>query len=108
MLQEAREAQADGTAGAAAKKRKGPVGDAAAAANGTVALELESQRLLAGHSQCVAAVAWPSAGTLVTGSWDHSVRASWFAHLMHSLLRFRPQVNGAAWHHCRSRSSDGT
>ncbi len=76
VLEEARESQADASAAAAAKKRKGPGGDATAA-GGAATLELQSQRLLAGHSQCVAAVVWPSAGILVTGSWDHSVCFFW-------------------------------
>lgn len=29
---------------------------------------------LAGHTDCVAAAAWPAPNTAVTGAWDHSVR----------------------------------
>jgi len=57
----------------AAKKRKAGSGGAAVPA---APLEEEARATLAGHTQCVAAVAWPMPGTLFSGSWDHSVRAS--------------------------------
>ncbi|PRW33193.1 ribosome biogenesis WDR12-like protein [Chlorella sorokiniana] len=55
---------------AAAGKKKRKV------ANGlAVAQHVEAPRSeLAGHSQCVSGAAWPTAGTLVSASWDHSVR----------------------------------
>jgi hypothetical protein len=56
----------------AAKKRKAGSGGAAMPA---APLEEEARATLAGHTQCVAAVAWPTPGTLFSGSWDHSVRA---------------------------------
>lgn len=59
---------------AKAKKRKAAEGgdDAAVPA---APLEEAPRAALAGHSQCVAAVVWPAAGLLYSGSWDHSVRA---------------------------------
>lgn len=64
----------------AAKKRKAAAaavggGDGGAAAVPAAPLEEGARQTLTGHSQCVAAIAWPAAGALYSGSWDHSVRA---------------------------------
>ena len=70
----AREAAGEDAAaakGAGAKRRKGAAGEATPSAPA----ELTSRLELKGHSLCVSAVAWPAAGSLVSGSWDHSVRA---------------------------------
>ncbi|KAK9821782.1 hypothetical protein WJX81_002702 [Elliptochloris bilobata] len=77
------DASEDAAAGAAeapplsrsAKKRKAAVdgGDDAMAVP-AAPLEEAARATLAGHSQCVATVAWPSPGVLYSGSWDHSVR----------------------------------
>lgn len=78
VVEEAAAARVDGAAAApTAKKRKG--GEASENGGASVpaaggALELASEQLLAGHRQCVAAVAWPGDNLLVSGSWDHSVR----------------------------------
>ncbi len=75
MLEEAEASRGDGAAAQpAAKKRKG----GGATENGAPAavdnvVEQASEQLLAGHRQCVAAVAWPGDNVLVSGSWDHSV-----------------------------------
>lgn len=91
VLKEAEAARADGTAAArASKRRKGDKAAADAAASGGAAnngaasgaaaiasagaVSLPSQQLLAGHRQCVAALVWQEPGTLISGSWDHSVR----------------------------------
>lgn len=69
------EGQAGGElAGAGSKKRKGSSGQAVPVAP----LEEESQATWAGHSQCVAAVAWPEEDRAVSGSWDHSVFPPFF------------------------------
>ncbi len=62
------EPEAARTAGA--KRRKGGAGEAAPSA----ALEQRCRQELSGHSQCASSVAWPSTDTIVSGSWDHSVR----------------------------------
>lgn len=62
-------AAAGGAAAAPKKRRTGTAG-----ALPTGAHEEEAVRCLEGHSQCVAALAWPEDSTIVTGSWDHSVR----------------------------------
>lgn len=54
---------------AAAKRRKGAATEAAASA----VVEERSQQELSGHSQCSSSVAWPTADTIFSGSWDHSV-----------------------------------
>ena len=88
-LEAAEEAQALGAADDAAGSRKrraksGGAGSGAAEGGGggggpptaeqlSGALQSPSQALLAGHTQCVAAVVWPTARTAVSGSWDHSV-----------------------------------
>jgi len=36
--------------------------------------EEEAVRSLEGHTQCVSALAWPEDSTILSGSWDHSVR----------------------------------
>lgn len=92
MLEEAAEARAEGAAAAGASKRRKSVaanaanGDAAAggaAVGGAAvgkgvsapgAVAPASQQLLAGHRQCVAALAWREQATVISGSWDHSVR----------------------------------
>ena len=87
-VEAAEEAQASGAADDAAgsrKRRAKSSGGAADAAGGGSnggaptaeqlkgAVQSPSQALLAGHTQCVAAVVWPTARTAVSGSWDHSV-----------------------------------
>lgn len=81
MVEAAEEARASGavSAGEPRKKRakSGTAGgddSAPAASKLGGALESPSQGLLAGHTQCVSSVAWPTARSLVSGSWDHSVR----------------------------------
>lgn len=92
VLGEAEAARAEGAAAAGtSKRRKGAAASEAdrstAAANGapdgSVAVKSRgaaagavtppSQQLLAGHRQCVAALAWQEEATVVSGSWDHSV-----------------------------------
>jgi hypothetical protein len=95
VLEEAEAARAEGSAAAGtSKRRKGAAADAAngsaaasdGAHNGSVAtgsgtpapgaVKPPSQQLLAGHRQCVAALAWQEEATVVSGSWDHSVRSN--------------------------------
>jgi hypothetical protein len=92
VLEEAEAARAEGVAaGGASKRRKGAAASeangSAAAADGAPnssagvksgaaaagAATPPSQQLLAGHRQCVAALAWQEEATVVSGSWDHSV-----------------------------------
>jgi len=55
-----------------AKKKKGSAGAAVPAAPGVEA----SKQELTGHSQSVSSVVWPTAETIVSGSWDNSVSAA--------------------------------
>lgn len=55
---------------AGTKRRKDDAGEAAPSA----AQEHRCRLELSGHSQCASSVAWPTADTIVSGSWDHSVR----------------------------------
>lgn len=92
MLEEAEAARAEGAAAAGASKRRkaaaasdadGTAAAADSAPNGSAvvksgaaaagAVTPPSQQLLAGHRQCVAALAWQEEATVVSGSWDHSV-----------------------------------
>jgi hypothetical protein len=57
---------------AASKRQRGPSGQATPSA----VAQQSSQQQLSGHNQCVASLAWPSQGTIVSGSWDHSVCGS--------------------------------
>eukprot|EP00891_Asterochloris_glomerata_P002010 jgi/Astpho2/2010/e_gw1.00038.127.1_t len=57
------------------KKKRKASDMSAQAASPTVHAEAPQQQL-AGHTQCVAGVAWPETQTVISGSWDHSVR-SW-------------------------------
>ena len=83
LLDAARDAAAAGAdappLSRSAKKRKAAAsadGSADSAAAVPAAPEEEEARAaLTGHTQCVATVAWPSAGAVYSGSWDHSVRA---------------------------------
>ena len=82
MLEAAKDAAAAADApplSRSAKKRKAAAsadgdGDSAMAVP-TAPPEEEARAALTGHSQCVATVAWPAAGVLYSGSWDHSVCA---------------------------------
>lgn len=66
---EAADADAAHTKGS--KRQKGASGEAMRSAPA----EQSSRIHLSGHTQCVASVAWPSESSIVSGSWDHSVRA---------------------------------
>ena len=57
---------------AGAKKKKGSGGAAVSAAPGVEA----SKQELTGHSQSVSSVTWPTAETIVSGSWDNTVSAA--------------------------------
>lgn len=86
MVDAAEEARASGAAGAAgARKKRAKSAAAADEAEGGAApaavklggaIESPSQGLLAGHTQCVSSVVWPTSRSLVSGSWDHSVRTT--------------------------------
>jgi WD40 repeat protein len=74
-------ALADAAAGAekahkkSRKKRKvGGSDEAAATAAAAAPYQLPLLKGLEGHMHCVAAVAWPQQGSLISGGWDHSVR----------------------------------
>ena len=54
------------------KRKKG----AAGAAMPSAPLNEASKQELGGHSQAVSSVAWPSAETIFSGSWDNSVSAA--------------------------------
>ena len=64
------DALAGGVAAVAPKKRRGGDTDADASAPAS----LSPVDTLEGHSQCVAASAWPAPTSLATGSWDGAVR----------------------------------
>lgn len=66
------EAAAAAAAAAPKKSRKGAAGAAAAAA--APPQPVSSKATLEGHTQCVSAVAWAEPGTIVSASWDHSIR----------------------------------
>jgi hypothetical protein len=66
---EAAAAEPEAARAARAKRRKGEAGEAAPSA----ALEQRCRQELSGHSQCASSVAWPTADTIISGSWDHSV-----------------------------------
>jgi ribosome biogenesis protein YTM1 len=74
-------ADTDSKAAGAAKHKRRRGASAAAAASHDAAgapaaapLQLQPASALLGHMHCVAGVAWPSAGVLYSGGWDHSVR----------------------------------
>lgn len=56
------------------KKRRVGTANGTAAAAAAAPLTLAPASALAGHVHCVSALAWPDAGTLFSGGWDHSVR----------------------------------
>jgi ribosome biogenesis protein YTM1 len=69
-------AEAGPPAGAGKKKRRtGAAAAATAAATPTpAAVTEEAAGSLQGHSQCVSGAAWADEGTVVSCSWDHSLR----------------------------------
>lgn len=56
------------------KKRRTDTSKTTTTAVPTGAYEESALTSLAGHTQCVSSLAWPSQSALVTGCWDHSVR----------------------------------
>ena len=54
-------------------KKKRKASDMSAQASSAPVHSEAPQQQLAGHTQCVAGVAWPQAETVISGSWDHSV-----------------------------------
>ena len=99
-LEAAEEAQASGAADDAAGSRKrrarsgaAPTGAADGGGAPTAeqlkgAVQSRSQSLLAGHTQCVASVVWPTTRTAVSGSWDHSVSHLILANTAFAALNF--------------------
>ena len=80
---------------AGAKKKKGPAGAAVPAAPGVEA----SQQELTGHSQSVSSVVWPTAETIVSGSWDNTVCAASVSNALASLsLDAVQRVTGVSNH----------
>lgn len=63
---------------AVSKKRKLEITADASSAVAEGPLQEAAKAQLQGHSQCVSGVAWPDQDTIYSGSWDHSVSASYF------------------------------
>ena len=57
-----------------AKKARGRGKAAAAAAPAAAPVEVEAVGALRGHTQCVSALCWPTAGLLYSAGWDGTVR----------------------------------
>ena len=72
VVDEARQLAAEPAALSMPKKKRKASDMSAQAASPTVHAEAPQQQL-AGHTQCVAGVAWPETQTVISGSWDHSV-----------------------------------
>ncbi|GBG61049.1 hypothetical protein CBR_g18642 [Chara braunii] len=85
--------------GLSTKRRKASDGEAVSA-DGQLK-QVSAIATLAGHTQCVAAVAWSDPQTIYSGSWDHSIR-SWDVETHTNMLI----LTGSKAVHCLSVQDD--